>query len=456
MEQNKKTLVFGAGLSGASASALLLKNKKSVILYDGNKDLDLNAAKERVAAFGVSTEGLSVVAGTFPDPAEIEMAVLSPGIPIDLPEVEQMKAAGIPVIGEVELAFRYGNGRVYAITGTNGKTTTTVLTGELMKAAHAHVDVVGNIGNPYAAIAADQTEETITVAEISSFQLETVSEFHPKAAVITNITEDHMNRHYTMENYVNCKKRVAAQQTEEDCLILNYEDEILRAFADEVRSQVVFFSSERKLEKGLYLDNGAIVVNDGTGEKEIIRIEELQIVGKHNYENVMCAAAVALYDGMEIEKIREVLKSFKGVEHRIEFVGEFGGVKYYNDSKGTNPAAAIKGIQAMSGPTFLIAGGYDKHSNYDEWIGCFDGKVKKLVLIGQTKQIIADAALALGFPKEDIVFCEDLKEAVAFCAGKAVSGDTVLLSPACASWGQFDNYEQRGDFFKEYVKETAK
>lgn len=453
MDQLNKTLVFGAGISGVSACALLLKKGKEAVLFDGNKELDKEALKEKVKAYGADTKGLSVVTGELPDLSDISLAVLSPGIPTDIPDVNAIREKGIPVIGEVELAYRLGDGRVYAITGTNGKTTTTVLTGELMKAAHEKVDVVGNIGNPYTDAAFHQTKDSITVAEISSFQMETADTFHPRAAVITNISEDHLNRHYTMENYVNCKKRIAANQTAEDCIILNYEDEILRAFSKEVKSSVVFFSSDRKLEKGLYLDGDRILHNDGAKETEIIRTGDLQIVGKHNFENVMAAVGVALFDGMDPETIRRVLKDFKGVEHRIEYVGEFGGVKYYNDSKGTNPAAAIKGIQAMSGPTLLIAGGYDKHSVYDEWIESFDGKVKKLVLIGQTKQIIADAAKANDFPEEDIVFCEDLKEAVVYCVNEAVAGDTVLLSPACASWGQFDNYEQRGDRFKDYVKD---
>ena len=430
MDEMKKTLVFGAGISGAAACSLLLRKGREAVLFDGNKELDQEVLKEKVKAYGADTAKLRIVTGELPDLSDITLAVLSPGIPTDIPDVEAIRAKGIPIIGEVELAYRLGAGKVYAVTGTNGKTTTTVLTGELMKAAHDKVDVVGNIGNPYTDAAYHQTEDSITVAEISSFQMETADTFHPRAAVITNISEDHLNRHYTMENYVNCKKRIAANQTEEDCLILNYEDEVLRSFAAEARAQVVFFSSARKLEKGLYLDGDRILFSDGTKEEEIIRTGDLQIVGKHNYENVMAAVGIALFDGCDIQTIRQVLKEFKGVEHRIEFVGDFGGVKYYNDSKGTNPAAAIKGIQAMSGPTLLIAGGYDKHSVFDEWIECFDGKVKRLVLIGQTKEQIAEAAVRLGFPKEHIIFCEDLKEAVAFCKKEAVSGDTVLLSQA--------------------------
>ncbi len=249
--------------------------------------------------------------------------------------------------------------------------------------------------------------------------------------------------------------------TADDLLVLNYEDEILRAFGQEAAAKLCYFSSARKLgdekmkrrpDMCLYLDGDDIVYDDGAEKKVLVNTGELQLVGLHNFENVMCAAAVALFDGMDIEAIRNVLRSFAGVEHRIEFVGEFDGVRYYNDSKGTNPAAAIKGINAMKWPTLLIGGGYDKQSSYEEWINCFDGKVKYLVLIGQTKEKIAAAAEGCGFEKDRIILCEDLKEAVDFCKKNAVSGDAVLLSPACASWGQFDNYEQRGDIFKEYVR----
>lgn len=448
-------LVFGAGKSGIAAASLLKEHGADVVLYDGNAGLDSAAVSEKLAKRTARSEEIQVIAGELPEAVKekVVCAVLSPGIPTDLPLVEEFRKNGAVISGEVEVAYRLGKGRVYAVTGTNGKTTTTTLLGELMKAVHEKVDVVGNIGDPYADIADRQTDKTVTVIEMSSFQLETIEEFHPQAAVITNITEDHMNRHHTMENYIQCKKNIVKNQKENDCCILNYEDEVLRDFAKEVPSEVVFFSSVRELEKGLYLKDGSIVYNDGTGIREIVKTEDLQIVGLHNYENAMAAAAAALYDGMEISVIRRVLQEFKGVEHRIEYVGEFDGVKYYNDSKGTNPAAAIHGIAAMKGPTLLIAGGYDKQSSYEEWIETFGDKVYRLVLIGQTKDRIAEAAGRCGFPAERIVLCEDLKEAVAYCKKNAVPGSEVLLSPACASWDQFDSYEQRGDLFKEYVRE---
>ncbi len=452
--KNKEVIVFGAGISGIGAAALLLRNKARVTLYDGNEKLDKNALTKKVAEHCKDVSALKIETGELSEEIlkKASVMVLSPGIPTDLPVVKSFYDAGGEIIGEIELAYSLGKGRVYAVTGTNGKTTTTTLLGELMKAAHPHVDIVGNIGNPYTNCAASQHEDTVTVIEMSSFQLETIKTFHPLAAVITNITPDHLNRHHTMENYIDCKKRIVMNQTEGDVCILNYEDEILRKFGKDVKSKVIYFSSKRELEEGIFLKDDKIVYKDGECRIEIIDINELQLVGLHNYENVMCAAAVAVFDGMDINLLRQVLREFKGVEHRIEYVGEFDKVKYYNDSKGTNPAAAIKGIQAMKWPTLLIAGGYDKQSSYEEWINCFDGKVKYLVLIGQTKEKIKDAALHCGLKEEAVILCDDLKEAVDFCKNKAVEGDAVLLSPACASWGQFDNYEQRGDIFKEYVR----
>ena len=338
------------------------------------------------------------------------------------------------------------------MTGTNGKTTTTSLLGQIMKDYYPEVYIVGNIGNPYTDVVPEQTDRAVTVAEVSSFQLETIDTFHPCASAITNITEDHLNRHHTMEEYIRVKELIIKNQTEEDVCVLNYEDEVLRKFGEGIRPRVVWFSSRRVLEKGIYLDGGEIKLSDGTEIIPVVKTGELKLLGLHNYENIMTAAAMAYYTGVPLESIRETVRAFAGVEHRIEYVTEKRGVRYYNDSKGTNPDAAIKGIQAMNRPTVLIGGGYDKESSYEEWIQNFGGRVKDFVLIGQTREKIAAAALSCGFPEEHIHFCGNLEEAVRTCAGLAESGDAVLLSPACASWGQFDNYEQRGDMFKEYVR----
>ena len=357
---------------------------------------------------------------------------------------------GLPVWSEVELAYRTGKGEVLAITGTNGKTTTTALLGKIMGDARESVFVVGNIGTAYTSKSLEMRDDSVTVAEISSFQLETIDEFRPKVSAILNITEDHLNRHHTMEEYIRVKELITKNQGPEDVCVLNYEDKVLRKFGENIIPKVVYFSSLRKLDRGIYLDGDQIILKTETEEIPIVKTGELKILGRHNHENVMAAAAMAYYAGVSVESIHKSVCEFVAVPHRIEYVTEKNGVAYYNDSKGTNPDAAIKGIQAMNRPTLLIGGGYDKESSYDEWIQSFDGKVRYLVLIGQTKEKIKAAAEHLGFT--DIILCEDLKEAVQVCADKANPGDAVLLSPACASWGQFDNYEQRGDMFKEYVK----
>ena len=296
------------------------------------------------------------------------------------------------------------------------------------------------------------TEETVTVAEISSYQLETTDLFHPEVSAILNITPDHLNRHYTMDNYAAVKGRIAANQTAEEYCVLNYEDERLRAFADTVKAQVIFFSSARTLTRGIWLEDDEIAYAIGEKSGTICRTDELQILGVHNYENAMAACAMALAYGVDEDVIAQTLKDFAGVAHRIEFVCERDGVAYYNDSKGTNPDAAIRGIRAMKRPTYLIGGGYDKGSDYKPWIEAFDGKVRELVLIGATREAIRDDALACGLDEDKIILKDTFEEAVAHCMERAKEGEAVLLSPACASWGMFTDYEERGDVFKELVR----
>ena len=436
--KGKKVLVFGSGKSGIAAVKLLYHQKADIVLFDGNIELDVSRVKE---ALGEIAGSIRIKLGNL-EKEELEtldLAVLSPGVPVDLPIVEAMKNAGVKIWGEIELAYRCGRGNVLAITGTNGKTTTTSLLGEIMGAAYEDVRVVGNIGVPYTEMVEGSTEDTVTVAEISSFQLETIDTFCPKVSAVLNITPDHLNRHHTMENYIAAKLSITKNQTMEDTCVLNYEDEELRKFGEIAKVSVLYFSSARKLEKGLYLDGRDIMYADGTNVEKVICVDELNILGMHNYENAMAASAMALSYGVDLGVIRTVLRQFQAVEHRIEYVTEKRGVRFYNDSKGTNPDAAIKGIQAMDRPTCLIGGGYDKESEYDEWIDSFNGKVKKLVLIGQTREKIAQTAEKHGF--HDYVFAESLQEAVDICYANAESGDAVLLSPACASWGMFPNYE---------------
>ncbi len=449
MEWNKKrVLVFGTGISGIGAANLLIRMGAEVLLYDGNEKLK----KEEILANLEPGAQAEVILGELSgeERARLDLVVLSPGVPTDLPLVKELEAAGLPIWGEVELAYAVGQGRVLAITGTNGKTTTTALLGKIMGDAGDSVFVVGNIGTPYTSAALQMKPESVTVAEISSFQLETIHRFHPQVSAVLNITEDHLNRHHTMEEYIRVKERIAENQTADEVCVLNYEDPVLREFGRQVKCRVLYFSSERELEEGIFLRDGEIVLRwDGT-EQGIVRTEEQKLLGKHNFENIMAAAAMAYCAGVPKEQIRKSICEFTAVEHRIEYVTEKNGVAYYNDSKGTNPDAAIKGIQAMNRPTYLIGGGYDKESSYGEWIQSFDGKVRCLVLIGQTREKIAAEARKQGFT--DLVLADSLEEAVRICAEKAKPGEAVLLSPACASWGQFDNYEQRGRMFKEYVR----
>ena len=450
MSQSQKVLVAGTGLSGISAAKLLLDMGGEVVLYDSNPELDSEELKHEFDEDARITIVLGELKRT--DLLGVEMCVISPGIPLEAPFVAVLDEAKIPIWSEIQLAYQCAKGRLAAITGTNGKTTTTALTGEIMKAYYESVFVVGNIGIPYTQVAMETEDDSVTVAEVSSFQLETIMDFRPDVSAILNITPDHLNRHHTMECYIAVKESITSNQTEEDTCVLNYDDKVLREFgqSEELKPKVIFFSSRQKLDDGYYLDGDMIYYAKNKKAEAVLDVRELNLLGRHNYENVMAAIAISRAMGVPMETIVKVAKEFKAVEHRIEFVLERSGVKYYNDSKGTNPDAAIQAIRAMPGPTLLIAGGYDKQSTYDEWIEAFDGKVKYLVLIGQTRDKIAECAKAHGF--YDIMYAEDMSEAVRVCASYANMGDNVLLSPACASWGMFKNYEERGRIFKECVR----
>lgn len=445
---SQKVLVAGTGISGIAAAKLLLAKGGEVVLYDGNEKLDPAKLKKNFDEDAKVTVVLGELKRT--DLLGVELSVISPGISLEAPFVTVLDEASIPVWSEIQLAYHCSKGKLAAITGTNGKTTTTALTGEIMKAHCDSVFVVGNIGDPYTAHALEATEESVTVAEVSSFQLETIMDFRPDVSAILNITPDHLDRHKTMERYIEIKENITRNQKEEDTCVLNYDDPILREFGETLKLKVVYFSSRQTLKKGYYLADDRIVYNDGSKVTEIVNIHDLKLLGRHNHENVMAAVAITMSMNVPLATVQKVVKAFEAVEHRIEYVTERFGVKYYNDSKGTNPDAAMQAIKAMPGPTLLIAGGYDKHSEYDEWIESFGGKVRYLVLIGQTRDQIAECAKGHGF--HDIMYAEDLKEAVQVCASYANPGDNVLLSPACASWGQFANYEERGRKFKEYVR----
>ena len=447
---SQRVIVAGSGKSGIAAAKLLLDMGGEVILYDSNKDLD----KEEIRKKFKKEDKVTVLLGELKrsDLLGVELFVISPGIALDAPFVSVLAQVKIPVWSEIQLAYQCAKGKLIAITGTNGKTTTTALTGEIMKSFFEDVHVVGNIGIPYTEEALSTEDDSVTVAEVSSFQLETIMDFRPDVSAILNITPDHLNRHKTMECYIAVKESITMNQKKEDTCVLNYDDPVLREFGqkEDLLPKVIFFSSREELKDGYFLDGDKIMYAEGGKKKEIVDVKELQLLGRHNYENVMAAIAMSAAVGVPMERIVEAVKKFQAVEHRIEFVLERAGVKYYNDSKGTNPDAAIQAIKAMPGPTLLIAGGYDKDAQYDEWIESFDGKVKYLVLIGQTRDKIAQCAKAHGFT--NVMYAEDMAEAVHVCASYADSGDNVLLSPACASWGMFKDYEERGRIFKECVR----
>ncbi len=448
MLQGRKVLVVGSGISGIGAVSLLHRMGALPVLFDENEKMTAGLLKAKLPkdvsaecyAVGMPEEILAMAAA----------AVLSPGVPVDSPFVNKLMKRKIPVLGEIELGYLAEKGRVVAITGTNGKTTTTTLVGEIMKAHFEQVFVVGNIGNPYTLEADQTTEKSVTVAEISSFQLETVHTFRPTVSAILNVTPDHLDRHHSMEGYLAAKEAIACNQSKAELCVLNYENEYTRAFGERCPARTVWFSSVRELQEGYFLKGDRICRADKNGVTELLDIhKDMNLVGICNVENVM--AAIAIGEGMQVpmETILRVIKAFRAVEHRIEFVAVKNGVTYYNDSKGTNPDAAIQGIKAMDRPTVLIGGGYDKHSEYDEWIEAFGGKVKCLVLIGQTREKIAECARGHGFT--DIVMADTFEEAFDICVRTAQPGDAVLLSPACASWGMFPNYEVRGKMFKDMV-----
>ena len=445
--KNEKYIIVGAGRSGIAAAKMLLALEKDIVIYDGNENLDTNAVIEKIGA----NSALPFILGTDFENAlnDVDVCVVSPGVPLDTPIMKAIAEKNIPVWSEIELAFRYDKGTVLALTGTNGKTTTTSLTYEIVKEMCEKTLLVGNIEIPYTGLALESVNGGYTVAEISSFQLETMLTFKPYVSAILNITPDHLDRHKTMENYIEIKKSIAKNQSENDFCVLNFEDEVLREFGKTLKCQVMYFSSAHELENGVYYKDGDIILSENGQKTVVVNVRDVKLVGIHNYENIMAAVAITHSAGVPLSIIRDVVTRFVAVEHRIEFVEEIAGVKYYNDSKGTNTDAAIKAIDAMPSKTVLIAGGYDKKSDYTGWIEHLIGKCKLLLLMGQTKENIAAACDKAGFT--NYRFVESMQQAVEVAAENAEKGECVLLSPACASWGMFKSYQQRGNIFKECV-----
>ena len=451
---NKKILVVGSGLSGVGAVRLLHRAKAKPVLLDESDKLTKDEVKSRLAAEDRADTPILMQKLADPelDVTQFDAVVPSPGVPLDTPAFDRIRAASIPVWSEIELAYRFARGRLVAITGTNGKTTTTTLVGEIVRAAYgdARTHVVGNIGYSYAEAAPDTDEQSVTVAEISSFQLEAVESFHADVSAILNITPDHLNRHHTMEEYARCKENITLHQDPSQVCVLNYDNAPTREFGEKrCPARVLWFSSREELRDGLWLDGEQIVRSSGGEKTPLMNVREMHLVGRCNAENVMAAIGIALSLSIPLDTILRVVKEFRAVEHRIEYVTTKNGVEYYNDSKATNPDAAIQGIEAMERPTILIGGGYDEGNTYDEWIDAFQGKVKLLVLIGTTREKIAACADAHGF--KAYTMAETKEEALELCRKNAEPGDAVLLSPACASWDMFPNYEARGRWFKDFA-----
>ena len=439
----RRVTVIGMGVSNIPLIKMLLRAGVEVTVRD-------RSPRERLAEQAQELESLGarlILGEDYLKDLPEELIFRTPGLSPNTPELLDAVQRGAALSSEMEVFFQTCPGRLIGVTGSDGKTTTTTIIAEFLKEAGKNVYVGGNIGRPLLADVADMVEEDYAVLELSSFQLMTMDQ-SPHIAVVTNISPNHLDYHHTMEEYVQAKKNIFLHQSPEDRLILNFDNPGARSMASEAVCPVTWFSRKWQLDEGVYLRDEAIWLTNEQGSREVLPLELIQLPGDHNIENYM--AAIAAVDGIVPDKcVRAVALRFKGVEHRIEFVRERFGVTYYNDSKGTNPDAAIQAIRAMPGPTLLIAGGYDKHSEYDEWIESFDGKVRYLVLIGQTRDKIAECAKKHGLT--DIMYAEDMQEAVQVCASYANAGDYVLLSPACASWGMFKNYEERGRIFKECV-----
>lgn len=448
--KNKYVLILGLARSG-SAAAIKLSNLGAHVTIS-----DIKPRETFKNADALELKGIKLVFEGHPLTLldNCDLLVLSPGIPSDIEIVTEAKKRNIPVISELELGYWFAASPIIAITGTNGKTTTTTLIGEILKNDGKRVTVAGNIGIPLVSEVEKTLENDYLVVEVSSFQLENILYFKPKISIILNITEDHLNRHKTFENYVNIKARIFENQTEEDYTILNYDDAVVRELARYAKSDVWFFSRKDVVRQGACIENDMIVIKNKGKTYPIAKVDEIGIKGSHNLENALAAACSTYLANTKVSSIAKTLKSFRGIEHRLEFVAEINGIKFINDSKATNPDAAQKAIEAVDGPIILIAGGYDKKSDYTDFVKSFDGKVKKLILIGETADVIENAAIKQGFLNVEKV--NSLKEAV-MCGYRAAScEDTVLLSPACASWDMFANFEERGRLFKEAVNSLKK
>lgn len=453
--KDKKVLVVGLGKSGIAAVQAMLKLGAEVSVQDSKS---LNQVDPQLLNFLTGLPGgenLGLYLGVMPpDMSEFDMMILSPGVDPQLPFVREAEEEGVEIIGELEIAYRIGRGHFVGITGTNGKTTTTTLTGEIFKNSGRSTHVVGNIGVAVISKSLDADEDDWLITETSSFQLQTARYFRPAVSAILNLTPDHLNRHHTMEEYGAAKAKIFENQREDGYCIMNYDDKVCWNLAKNCRAKVVPFSRREELEFGAFVKDGQLVLRNEEGELvTFCRADELQIIGGHNVENALAAAAISYFSGIEPDAISRTLRTFGGVEHRIEFSGEINGVKYYNDSKGTNVDATVTALRAIEKNIILIAGGDGKGQVFDELIENFQGSVKHMILLGRDAHLIAEAADRHGFGA--YTYAKNMNECVQKAAEMASAGDTVLMSPACASWDMYNNYEQRGEHFKDCVAQLG-
>ncbi|WGX75878.1 UDP-N-acetylmuramoyl-L-alanine--D-glutamate ligase [Paraclostridium bifermentans] len=446
--KNKNVLLVGLAKTGVSTIKKLNKLGANIIVNDIKPKEKLEGIIEEID----NLDNIEYVLGKHLENIEnIDLTIVSPGVPLDLPFIEKIKSEGIKIIGEVELAYKLSKNPTFiGITGTNGKTTTTSLVGEMFKKANKDTYIVGNIGNPVIDTVDLTNENSYLVTELSSFQLESIEDFKPKVSTIINITEDHLNRHHTMENYINAKARVFKNQDKTDFTVLNYDDSIVRDLGKNSNGNVLYFSIKEEVKQGAYLDkNNNIVIKVDGKELVLMNKAELSLPGNHNLENAMSAILMAYVLNIDTDVIIDTLRTFKGVEHRLEFVTNKDGIMFVNDSKGTNPDSTIKAITSYEKPIVLIAGGYEKQSDFTEMIKYATKNVKALVLLGQTADKIETTAKEHGI--NNISKVEDMEAAVKKAYEIAESGDVVLLSPACASWDMYPNFEARGLDFKENI-----
>ncbi len=449
---SKNILIVGMGKSGFSSAKAMKKEGANVFAYD---DREYSCFNEEQKEF-IDRNDIECFFGKNKEITRVfDFVIISPGVPIDNIDVVFQIENGAKILGELELAYSIAKGEFIAITGTNGKTTTTSLVGLIFNLDEKDTRVVGNIGDPVIDEACNSNEKTYFVTEVSSFQLESTENFKPKVSAILNITPDHLDRHKTMENYGTIKAKISANQDEKDFVIINQDDPALENIITNEKVNKVFFTKEAETSVGVFVREQNIYVKNLLGKVEkIIPIDEIPLPGTHNLENVLAACAICYFAGIDINKIKEGITNFMGVEHRVEVFFESNGIKFVNDSKGTNPDATIKALEAMKNNIILIAGGYDKGADFKELLTYGKDKIKAMYLIGETKSKIKKQANDLGYL--EVYECDTLEECVKHALECASKGDKVLLSPACASWGMYTNYEERGKKFKEEVVRNYK